>query len=143
MYRRNANYVASSPAAREDRPERGADMPVMGWNDRRLRVCHAVSANTVFCILSSWVISICVRLSNTCATTCGLLGAVVLVGFYRTVVIMRVGGEINARLAFQAAEYITVSGNKPMGERGAFVANSVARRAQAIDCDGQDERAPR
>ncbi|MGN8198766.1 hypothetical protein ACS8Y6_08775 [Salinisphaera sp. RV14] len=143
MFRRNAHDIASSPAAREDRRERGADMPVMVWNNRRLRVCHAVSANTVFCILSSLAFSIYVRLSNTCSTTSGSLGAMVLAWLYRTVVIMRVGGEINVRLAFQAPEYITVSGNKPIGERGAFVADSVARRAQAVDCDAQDERAPR
>lgn len=95
---------------------------------------------TVFWILGSLAFSVYVAFSNSYSATYGSIGAVVVVltWLYITILIMLVGGEINAQLEFQTAEDTTVSGNKPMGERGAFVADNVAKRAEDIDFDAQD-----
>ena len=100
---------------------------------------------TVFWILGSLAFSVYVAFSNSYSATYGSLGAVVVVltWLYITILIMLVGGEINAQLEFQTAEDTTVSGNKPMGERGAFVADNVAKRAEDIDFEEQDELDPR
>ncbi|MGB7756503.1 MAG: YihY/virulence factor BrkB family protein [Salinisphaera sp.] len=100
---------------------------------------------TVFWIVGSLAFSVYVAFSNSYSATYGSLGAVVVVltWLYITIVIMLVGGEINAQLEFQTTEDTTVSGNKPMGERGAFVADNIARRAEDIDFDQQDELDPR
>ncbi|MDA3922165.1 MAG: YihY/virulence factor BrkB family protein [Salinisphaera sp.] len=94
---------------------------------------------TVFWILGSLAFSVYVAFSNSYSATYGSLGAVVVVltWLYITVLIMLVGGEINAQIEFQTAEDTTVSGHKPMGERGAFVADNVARRADDIDFDAE------
>lgn len=95
---------------------------------------------TVFWIIGSLGFSVYVAFSNSYSATYGSIGAVVVVltWLYITVLIMLVGGEINAQLEFQTAEDTTVSGNKPMGERGAFVADNVAKRAEDIDFDAED-----
>ena len=94
---------------------------------------------TLFWILGSLGFSLYVAFSNSYSATYGSLGAVVVVltWLYITVLIMLVGGEINAQLEFQTAQDTTVSGNRPMGERGAFVADNVASRAEEIDFDAE------
>lgn len=100
---------------------------------------------TVFWILGSLVFSVYVAFSDSYSATYGSLGAVVVVltWLYITILIMLVGGEINAQLEFQTVEDTTISGNKPMGERGAFVADNVAKPARDIDFEAQDELDPR
>ena len=90
---------------------------------------------TVFWILGSLAFSVYVAFSNTYSATYGSLGAVVVVltWMYITVLIMLMGGELNAQLEFQTAHDTTTSGGKPMGERGAFVADNIAKRADDID----------
>ena len=94
---------------------------------------------TVFWIIGSLGFSLYVAVSGSYSATYGSLGAVVVVltWLYITVLIMLVGGEINAQMEFQTAEDTTVSGNKPIGERGAFVADNVAKRAEDIDFDAE------
>ncbi|WP_158583584.1 YihY/virulence factor BrkB family protein [Salinisphaera sp. Q1T1-3] len=94
---------------------------------------------TVFWVLGSLAFSLYVAFSNSYSATYGSLGAVVVVltWLYITILIMLVGGEINAQMEFQTAADTTVSGNKPMGERGAFVADNVAKRADDIDFDAE------
>lgn len=97
---------------------------------------------TGFWIVGSLLFSMYVAFSNTYSATYGSIGAVVVVltWLYITILIMLVGGEINAQIEFQTAEDTTVSGNKPMGERGAFVADNVAKRAGDIDFDSQESK---
>jgi hypothetical protein len=72
------------------------------------------------------------------------LGAVVilLTWMYITVLIMLVGGEVNAQQEFQTLADTTVRGPQPQGERGAFVADHVAPRAEKqAKPSGQGDRA--
>ena len=94
---------------------------------------------TVFWIIGSLGFSLYVAFSGSYSATYGSLGAVVVVltWLYITVLIMLVGGEINAQMEFQTSEDTTVSGNKPIGERGAFVADNVAKRAEDIDFEAE------
>ncbi|MES1938897.1 putative ribonuclease [Salinisphaera sp. T5B8] len=94
---------------------------------------------TVFWIIGSLAFSVYVAFSDNYSATYGSLGAVVVVltWLYITVLIMLVGGELNAQLEFQTAHDTTTSGGKPMGERGAFVADNIAERADDIDFDNK------
>lgn len=90
---------------------------------------------TVFWILGSLGFSVYLSLSDTYPATYGSLGAVVVVltWLYITVLIMLVGGELNAQLEFQTSSDTTSAGERPMGQRGAFVADNMAQRAEDID----------
>ncbi|MES1924034.1 YihY/virulence factor BrkB family protein [Salinisphaera sp. T31B1] len=96
---------------------------------------------TIFWILGSLAFSVYVAFSGSYSATYGSLGAVVVVltWLYITVLIMLVGGELNAQLEYQTTEDTTTSGNRPMGQRGAFVADNVAMRAEDIDFDKQEK----
>lgn len=95
---------------------------------------------TMFWIVGSLLFSVYVAFSHSYSATYGSIGAVVVVltWLYITILIMLVGGEINAQLEFQTTEDTTVRADKPMGERGAFVADNVAKRAEDIDFDAED-----
>ena len=60
--------------------------------------------------------------------TYGPLGAVVgvMMWFWVSAYVVLLGAELNAELELQTAEDSTESGDKPMGKRGAFVADHVA-----------------
>lgn len=96
---------------------------------------------TVFWILGSVAFSIYVAFSGTYSATYGSIGAVVVVltWLYITVLIMLVGGELNAQLEYQTSADTTAGHTRPMGERGAFVADNVARKTEAIDFEQQDK----
>lgn len=55
-----------------------------------------------------------------------IVGRAIGVALAAAVLIMLVGGEINAQLEYQTAEDTTAKAPRPMGERGAFVADHVA-----------------
>lgn len=95
---------------------------------------------TVFWILGSIAFSIYVAFSGSYSATYGSIGAVVVVltWLYITVLIMLVGGELNAQLEYQTAADTTAGHTRPMGERGAFVADNVARKTEAIDFEQQE-----
>ncbi|HET7313817.1 YihY/virulence factor BrkB family protein [Salinisphaera sp.] len=95
---------------------------------------------TVFWIIGSLAFSVYLAFSDSYSATYGSIGAVVVVltWLYITILIMLVGGEINAQLEFQTAEDTTISGNKPMGQRGAFVADNIAKCAEDIDFDAEE-----
>lgn len=95
---------------------------------------------TVFWILGSIAFSVYVAFSGSYSATYGSIGAVVVVltWLYITVLIMLVGGELNAQLEYQTAADTTAGHTRPMGERGAFVADNVARKTEAIDFEQQD-----
>ena len=61
--------------------------------------------------------------------TYGPLGAIVgmMMWFYVTAFVVLAGAELNAELELQTAEDSTSPGNSPIGERGAYVADHVAR----------------
>lgn len=61
--------------------------------------------------------------------TYGPLGAIVgmMMWFYVTAFVVLVGAELNAELELQTAEDSTAGGIQPIGERGAYVADHVAR----------------
>ncbi len=82
----------------------------------------------VFWVVGSLLFSFYVAASDRYSATYGSLGAVIilLTWLYITVLIMLIGGELNAQLEYQTGEDTTVSAARPMGERGAFVADKVA-----------------
>lgn len=61
--------------------------------------------------------------------TYGPLGAIVgmMMWFYVTAFVVLAGAELNAELELQTAEDSTAGGDQPIGERGAYVADHVAR----------------
>jgi membrane protein len=60
--------------------------------------------------------------------TYGTLGALIgfLVWTWLSVTILIVGGELNAELEHQTAKDSTTGSSKPLGQRGAYVADNVA-----------------
>ena len=68
--------------------------------------------------------------------TYGSLGAVIgfMMWTWISVVILIVGAEVNAEIEHQTAKDSTIGPDKPMGQRGALMADTVGRRAdQAYD----------
>ena len=77
--------------------------------------------------------------------TYGALGAVaiLLMWFFVSAYAVLIGGELNAELEHQTSEDSTVGGNRPLGERGAVVADKVGhvprwRRGKQPVAMGQD-----
>jgi membrane protein len=61
--------------------------------------------------------------------TYGPLGAVVgvMMWFYVSALVVMIGAELNAELELQTVRDSTGGPEKPIGERGAYVADHVAR----------------
>jgi membrane protein len=93
---------------------------------------HWVTVGSLFAtavwLLASAAFSLYVSNFANYDKTYGSLGAVIvlLLWLYISFYIMLLGAEINAELELQTAEDTTVGRPKPMGHRGAFVANHVA-----------------
>ena len=85
-------------------------------------------AATLFWLLASVGFSLYVRYFGSYDKTFGSLGAVVilLMWFYLSTFVICIGAELNAELERQTRKDSTVGGDKPIGERGAFVADNKA-----------------
>lgn len=99
---------------------RRAQWPWVRWG--------AVWAGTVW-LLGSMAFSYYVTAWASYAETYGAVGGVVvmLLWFYLTSFVIILGAEINAEIEHQTAVDTTVGEPKPLGERGAYVADSVGR----------------
>jgi membrane protein len=99
---------------------------------RRSAKWHWVSVGSLFAttiwLLASAGFSFYVANFAHYDRTYGSLGAVIVLLFwlYISFYIVLLGAEINAELELQTAQDTTRGGSKPMGKRGAFVADNVA-----------------
>jgi membrane protein len=86
---------------------------------------------TLLWILGSALFSLYVARVTSYDKTYGSLGAVVvlLMWFYVSAYAVLLGAELNAEMEHQTARDTTDAPRKPMGWRGAFVADTVAKRA--------------
>ena len=78
-------------------------------------------------IIGSLLLSWYVSNFGTYNATYGSLGAVIgfMVWLWLSTIIVLVGGEVNAEMEHQTAEDTTEGGKKPMGARGAKVADEI------------------
>ncbi len=85
---------------------------------------------TVLWVLASLLFSFYVGHLATYDATYGPLGAVVgvMMWFFVTVYVVLLGAELNAELELQTARDSTDGPPRPIGHRGAYVADHVARR---------------
>jgi uncharacterized BrkB/YihY/UPF0761 family membrane protein len=104
---------------------------------RRNAKWHWVSVGSLFAtalwLIASAVFSFYVSVFANYDKTYGALGAVIvlLIWLYLSFFIVLLGAEVNAELELQTAQDTTVGRPKPMGRRGAFVADHVAGGPQA------------
>ncbi len=79
-------------------------------------------------LVASLLFSFYVQHLATYDATYGPLGAVagIMMWFWMTAYVVLLGAELNAELELQTAEDTTEGGPRPIGERGAFVADHVA-----------------
>jgi membrane protein len=98
---------------------------VAGWH----WVTPGSALATVLWLAASALFSYYVGHLASYDATYGPLGAVVgvMMWFYVTAFVVLVGAELNAELELQTARDTTDSPEKPMGRRGAYVADHVAR----------------
>lgn len=82
----------------------------------------------VFWTIGSMLFSVYLSISDKYSATYGSLGTVIilLTWIYITVLIMLIGGALNAELERQMAGDTTAGAARPIGERGAVVADHVA-----------------
>ncbi len=83
---------------------------------------------TVLWFVASLLFSFYVQHLTSFSATYGPLGTVagIMLWFWVTAYAVLLGAELNAELELQTAEDTTEGGPRPMGERGAFVADHVA-----------------
>jgi membrane protein len=99
---------------------------------RRNAKWHWVSVGSVFAtvlwLIASAAFSLYVSTFANYDKTYGALGAMIVLLFwlYLSFFIVLLGAEINAELELQTAKDTTIGRPKPMGRRGAFVADHVA-----------------
>lgn len=100
---------------------------------RRAARWHWVTAGSVFAAIgwaaASWLFSLYVSEIGGYDVTYGPLGAVVglMMWFWVSVFVILIGAELNAELEMQTARDTTDPPDVPMGRRGAYVADNVAR----------------
>ena len=89
----------------------GAVVATLGWLRGIARACRSTS-----------------RASRTSTSTYGSLGAIVglLFWLYASAFVVLLGAELNAELELQTERDTTTGRPRPMGERGAYVADHVA-----------------
>ena len=83
---------------------------------------------TVLWLVASVLFTFYVQRLTSFSTTYGPLGAVagIMLWFWVTAYAVLLGAELNAELELQTEADTTEGGPRPMGERGAFVADHVA-----------------
>lgn len=93
-------------------------------------VTPGAAAATVLWIVGSIAFSLYVQNFASYNKTFGSLGAVVvlLMWFYLTAFIVCLGAELNAELEHQTARDSTTGRERPIGDRGAYVADHVAEK---------------
>lgn len=81
----------------------------------------------VLWLIGSLLFSVYLGISDKYSATYGTLGTVIilLTWIYITVLIMLIGGALNAEVEHQIARDTTVGAPRPVGERGAVVADDV------------------
>ena len=74
--------------------------------------------------------------------TYGSLGATIgfLIWTYISVYILLVGAEIDAEIEHQTAIDLTIGPEKPMGERGATMADTVGKSADLANADARSDK---
>ena len=97
--------------------------PTWGW------VSPGSLLATVLWLIASIAFSYYVGHIASYDATYGPLGAIIgmMMWFYVTAFVVLVGAELNAELELQTAEDSTAGANRPIGERGAYVADHVAQ----------------
>ena len=85
---------------------------------------------TVIWVIGSILFSVYVRNFGTYNETYGSLGAVIvlLLWFWLSAFVVLMGAELNSEIEHQTARDTTDDGHRPMGERGAHVADTVGER---------------
>ena len=85
-------------------------------------------AATLVWVLASIGFSFFVRNFGNYQETYGAAGAVIvlLMWFWVTAYIVLIGAELNAQMELQTRHDTTEGPSRPMGERGAYVADNVA-----------------
>lgn len=107
--------------------------------DRRPPRWHWVGAGAVLIVgfwsVGSILFSVFLAFSNSYTVMYGSLGAVVtlLTLTYVTVITVLVGAELNAQLEYHTTRDTTVHEARPMGQRGAYVADHVAAGKKRAD----------
>ena len=93
------------------------------------------SIATVVWLISSWGFSYYLQNFADYNATYGTLGA--MIGFmmwtWISVIILLVGAELNAELEHQTTKDTTIGSPKPMGYRGAFMADTLGKAANTSD----------
>lgn len=86
---------------------------------------------TILWIFASWLFSYYVSHFGSYNETYGSLGAIVilLMWFYLSAFIVLIGAELNAEMEHQTSRDTTTGKPKPIGERGAHMADHVANMA--------------
>jgi membrane protein len=108
-----------------------------------------VTAGSLFasttCLVASVLFAFYVTNFAGYAKTYGALGGVVvlLMWFYISSVVVLMGAEINAELERQTVKDTTDKGNAPLGQRGAFAADTVGPSASSGKKPTHDESATR
>ena len=133
------NSGRSVDLARAREPERGREadtpeeIPARGWRDVLLRdarwrwVTWGSILGALLWIAASLLFSWYVATFDSYNATYGSLGAGVgfMVWLWLSAVIVLLGGELNAEMEHQTAHDTTEGGSKPLGSRGAMMADHV------------------
>lgn len=102
-------------------------------NRRRAKwrwITYGSAVASIVCILSSALFSYYVSNFGSFNETYGSVGAVVvlMMWFYISAFIVLLGGTLNAEMEHQTAVDSTRKGGKPLGRRGAYMADDVGKK---------------
>jgi membrane protein len=104
--------------------------------DRRAARWQWVSVGSIFASLvwlgASYLFSWYLGKFNSYNATYGSLGAVaaMMMWFWISASVVLLGAELNAEIEHQTAKDSTIGGEKPLGERGATMADTVGAKQE-------------